>query len=111
MRQTFLIFQKVKIVGKKHFMLKFLPRRPDFAKTMTEEEKKIVQQHTAYCRDYMSRGVMLAFGPVFDPKGTYGIGIVAVENEEEIRRFIEKDPASTIHLYEYYPMNAVTPEK
>jgi len=67
---------------KKHFMIKFLPRRPDFAKTMTDGEKIIVQQHHAYWKDYMNKGVMLIFGPVFDPKGTFGIGILEVDNEQ-----------------------------
>ena len=96
---------------KKHFMLKLLPRRPNFAQTMTDEERKIVQQHIAYWKDHMRKGVMLVFGPVYDPKGTYGIGIVAVDSEEEISGLMENDPASKIHNYEYYPMNAVTPEK
>ena len=96
---------------KKHFMLKLLPRRPNFAQTMTDDERKIVQQHIAYWKGYMSKGVMLVFGPVFDPKGTYGIGIVAVDDEAEIPRLMENDPASIIHNYEYYPMNAVTPER
>ena len=98
-------------MDKKHFVVKFTPRRPDFAKTMTDEDKNIVQQHTAYWKDYMNKGIMLVFGPVYDPKGTYGLGIIAVDSEEQISKLMENDPASKIHNYEYYPMKATAPQK
>ena len=96
---------------KRHFMLKMLPRRPNFAQTMTDEDRKIVQQHIAYWKEYMRKGIMLVFGPVLDPKGIYGIGIVEVDSEEQVRSLLDNDPASVIHNSEYYPMNAVTPQK
>ncbi|MGA7159480.1 MAG: YciI family protein [Bacteroidota bacterium] len=96
-------------MDKKHFVLKLTPRRPNFAQTMTDEEKQIVQQHTAYWKEYMKKGVMLIFGPVLDPKGVYGLGIIEVDSEEQIRELMENDPASVIHNYEYCPMKAVTP--
>ncbi|HTY09568.1 MAG TPA: YciI family protein [Bacteroidota bacterium] len=93
---------------KKQFMVKFSPRRPDFVRTMTAEEKMIVQQHHAYWVEQMKKGRAILFGPVFDPKGTHGICIVTVEDEEEVKGLVESDPASIIHNYEYYPMNATT---
>ena len=48
------------------------------------------------------------FGPVMDPKEVYGLGIVAVDSEEQLKNLIENDPASKINKYEYYPMIAVT---
>jgi len=96
---------------KKQFMVRFSPRRRDFVKTMTEEEKKIVQQHNRYWAEHMKKGKVLLFGPVFDPKGTHGICIVTVENEEEVKTLVESDPASIIHNYEYCPMNATTPQQ
>lgn len=47
------------------------------------------------------------FGPVMDPKGTYGLGVIAVENEEQVHAFIANDPASKINTYEFYPMRAI----
>jgi len=96
---------------KKYFMLKFLPRKPNFAQTMTDEDRKIVVQHHEYWKKHVDSGIALLFGPVFDPKGTFGICIVAVDSEREISKLMENDPASNIHNYEYYPMNAVTPAK
>ena len=76
--------------------------------TMTDEERVIMQQHVAYWQEFLNTGVMLVFGPVMDPKGGYGLGIVEVENEEHLRSLIDKDPAAKINTYEFYPMRAVT---
>lgn len=94
---------------KRYFALKLIPRRPDFIATMTEDEKNIMQQHKAYWQDYMNKGMVLVFGPVLDPAGAYGLGIVAVQNEEQVKEFISSDPAATINQYEYHPMMAVIP--
>ncbi len=96
---------------KKHFVLKLIPSRPTFAQDMTPEEKSIMQQHVAYWRDLMDKGKVLAFGPVIDPKGVYGLGIVEVDDEEEVTVFTTNDPAAKINSYEVYPMMAVTPKK
>lgn len=96
-------------MDKKHYVLHLLPSRPDFAKTMSEEEYSIMQDHIAYWMDLMNKGKVLVFGPVFNPKETYGLGIVSVDSEEEVKDFITNDPAGKINKYEYFPMNAVVP--
>ena len=95
---------------KKYFVLKLNPNRPDFAQTMTQDEKEIMQQHVNYWKEYMKQGIMLILGPVLDPKGVYGLGIIAVDNEDQISELIDNDPASNINTYEYYPMLASVPE-
>ncbi|WP_281225971.1 YciI family protein [Flavobacterium aquiphilum] len=97
-------------MDKKHFVLHLLPSRPDFAKTMSEEELAIMQDHIAYWMDLMNKGKVLAFGPVLDPKEVYGLGIVEVDSEEEVQEFIANDPAGKINKYEYHLMNAVVPK-
>jgi uncharacterized protein YciI len=87
------------------------PSRPDFMQTMTDEEKRIMQQHVAYWQKSLDAGVMHVFGPVMDPKGGYGLGIIEVENEAQLVSLIDQDPASKINRYEYYPMRAVTKPK
>lgn len=96
---------------KKYFVLKLLPNRPDFAQTMTTEERSVMQAHIAYWKPYLEDGTMLIFGPVLDPAATYGMGIIAVDNESQVPDLINNDPASTINKYEYYPMMAVVPSK
>lgn len=42
-------------MNKNYFLLKLLPKRPDFAQTLTREERNITQQHGAYRREYMHK--------------------------------------------------------
>jgi hypothetical protein len=85
------------------------PSRPDFATTMTDDERTIMQQHVIYWTEKMKQGKVYAFGPVIDPKAIYGLGVVAVENEQELKDIIANDPAGKINKYEYFPMKAVVP--
>ena len=98
-------------MNKKYYVLKLNPSRPDFAQTMTGEEKDIMQQHIVYWKACMDKGVMLLFGSVLDPNAVYGLGIVAVDNEEQVKELIDNDPASKINIYEYHPMIAMVPGK
>lgn len=94
-----------------HYFLKLNPCRPTFSQDMTPDERAIMTQHVAYWTELMNKGHVAVFGPVFDPKGGYGIGVVEMENEEQVMEFIKNDPASTINSYEYYLMRAVIPAK
>jgi uncharacterized protein YciI len=96
-------------MSKKYFVLKLNPTRHDFAQTMTAEEKNIMQQHIVYWKEYMDKGIMLIFGPVMDPEAVYGLGIVAVDDEQQVKELINNDPASKINIYEYHPMMAIVP--
>jgi uncharacterized protein YciI len=98
-------------MNKKYFALKLIPSRPDFAQTLTDQERAIMQQHAAYWREHMSKGKVIVFGPVLDPDAVYGLGVVAVDDEQEVKDFIAGDPANAINNYEYFPMLAVIPEK
>jgi uncharacterized protein len=92
-----------------HYFLKLLPCRPTFAFDMTTEERETMQQHVAYWQTFMQQGKVVVFGPVMDPAGPYGMGVVQADDEEAIRAFIDGDPASRINTYEFYPMRAVLP--
>jgi uncharacterized protein len=94
-----------------YFVLHLLPMRPDFAQTMNDEERTIMMQHVGYWTDLMNKGKVVAFGPVIDPKGIYGLGIISADNEQEVQDFIANDPAAKINKYEYFPMKAVVPAK
>ena len=96
-------------MSKKFFALKLVPSRPDFAQTLTDGERAIMQEHASYWRDHMSKGKVIVFGPVLDPNAVYGLGIVSVDDEQEVKDFIAGDPANKINSYEYYPMLAVVP--
>ncbi|WP_274653323.1 YciI family protein [Paenibacillus humicola] len=96
-----------------YFMLKYPPARPTFPGDMTEAEREIMNTHVAYWKNLMDHGHVLVFGPVMDDKGPYGLGIVKAESEDQVRGFIRNDPAVQGKLMntEFYPMNAVVPEK
>jgi uncharacterized protein YciI len=96
-------------MDKKYFVLYLLPSRPDFAQTMSEEERAIMMNHIAYWTQIMNQGKVLAFGPVLDPNEVYGLGIISVDNEQEVKDFISNDPAAKINRYEYFPMKAIVP--
>lgn len=98
-------------MDKIHYTLYLNPPRPTFVQDMTDDERKIMQQHIAYWNDYMSKGMVLVFGPVLDPKGAYGLGIIEVDTEQQMQDMIANDPANGLNKYEYYLMKAVTPKK
>lgn len=98
-------------MNKKYFAVKLNPPRPDFAFTMTEDEKSIMQQHVSHWKEFMSKGNVVVFGPVLDPKTAYGFGILAVDEEQEVKDFLTGDPAADICTYEFHPMLAEVPQK
>lgn len=77
----------------KYFLCRLLPPRPTFALDMTKEEAAMMQEHAAYWRDMLGRGVAIVFGPVLDPKAPYGLGVVRVSSEAELDAIRAADPA------------------
>ena len=96
-------------MDKKYYALKLLPPRATFPGDITADERAIMQQHSAYWKGLMGQGKVVVFGPVLDPKAVYGFGVVAVENEAEVKTFIDGDPAKNLGSYEYYPIMAIVP--
>ena len=95
---------------KKYFVLKLIAPRPTFPQDITPQEQTIMQQHVIYWTDLMNKGFVLAFGPVIDPKGVYGLGIIKVDNEIQVNEIINADHANGLNRYEFYPMMAITPK-
>jgi uncharacterized protein YciI len=93
---------------KKYFMIKLIPPRPTFAQDMTDEESAIMKQHAAYWKDKTDKGIVVVFGPVLDPNGVYGLGIIEVENEDRAHAFAAGDPSikSGLNRPEIYLMHA-----
>jgi uncharacterized protein YciI len=96
---------------KKNFFLKLNPPRPSFMGDMTEQERNIMQKHVAYWDTYVQDGTVIVLGPVMDPKGGYGVAVVAVDSEEQLKQLISNDPANGLNSYEVYPMRAVTKQR
>jgi len=77
----------------KSYLYKLIPPRPDFAQTMTTAEAEIMRAHVAYWTAMLNEGKAVAFGPVADPKGGYGVGIVRVDNDIDPLSLSRNDPA------------------
>ncbi len=91
----------------KPFVYRLLPPRPSFAQDMTEEERTVMMEHSAYLRGLAAKGEALAFGPVLDPKGSWGVGIFQVESAERMEEIARSDPAIRSgrgFAYEILPM-------
>ena len=63
-----------------YFLFKLYPPRVTFPADITRAEGKLIQEHSDYWSQLMNRGFVLAFGPVVDPKGTYCIAIIQLED-------------------------------
>jgi len=92
---------------KKHFFLKLNPPRQGFPFDMTEDERTTMLRHVDYWNKLLNEGIAISFGPVFDPAGSYGVGIIAVDEDQQVAQLIENDPANGLNHYEYYPMRAI----
>jgi len=77
----------------KGFFFRLVPPRPSFAFDMTPEEREVMVEHVGYWSGLAARGQVLAFGPVGDPDGPYGIGIVVAEAIAEAEALRDADPA------------------
>ena len=76
---------------------------------MNEEERDIMRRHAAYWAKLMHEGVAVVFGPVADPKGGWGAGVLRVESEESLKKLCAADPAILSgkgFSYETLPMPA-----
>ena len=93
---------------KKSFFLKLNPPRSTFMLDMTPDEKIIMQKHVAYWDPFVNDGTVIVLGPVFDPKGGYGIAVVKVDGDDQLNQMIANDPANGLNSYEIYPMQAKT---
>jgi uncharacterized protein len=77
------------------FVFRLLAPRPNFALDMSEEEREIMGRHAAYWQPLVEAGRMVVFGPVLDGTGSWGLGVVEADDEDEIRAFAAGDPVVT----------------
>jgi len=89
-----------------YFFSRLNPPRPSFAQDMTEEEHRLMGEHVVYWKAFAEKGIALLFGPVADPKGTFGICVTQVESEAEMQSLTANDPVVRTGNFtvEFYPM-------
>jgi uncharacterized protein YciI len=77
------------------FVFRLIAPRPDFAMTLTDEEREIMGRHAAHWQPLVDAGRMVVFGPVLDSTGSWGLGVVESDDEATLREFAAADPAVT----------------
>jgi len=77
------------------FVFRLIAARPTFALDMSDEERAVMERHAAHWQSFIESGRMVIFGPVLDATGSWGLGVVEAEDEDELRAFASLDPAVT----------------
>ena len=77
------------------FVLRLIAPRPNFAQTLTDSERAIMNSHAAHWRPYLERGDMVVFGPVLTDDDSYGLAVVETDDEHALREFAAQDPVVT----------------
>jgi uncharacterized protein YciI len=90
------------------FVYRLISPRTTFPADITQEERATMQAHGKYWSDIREKdGSVVALGPVADPRGVYGLGILEVSDQAEAERLIAGDPAIKANLgfgSELHPM-------
>jgi uncharacterized protein YndB with AHSA1/START domain len=96
----------------RYFLCRLMPPRPTFMIDMNAEERDVMLRHAGYWRKMLDEGFAVVFGPVADPQGGWGLGVLRVPSEERLHELRDADPAILSNRgfrYETLPMlRAVT---
>jgi uncharacterized protein YciI len=52
-----------------------------------------MEEHVVYWKNLQAKGYVIVFGPVFDPKGIFGVGILELEEISLLAEFEKNDTA------------------
>ncbi len=86
------------------FFARLVANRPDFPQSMTAEEQATMRAHGEFLQGQLAAGTLVVAGPVFDPKGVFGMAVFEAESLDALHRLLERDPARAIGRYELAPM-------
>jgi uncharacterized protein len=77
------------------FLVILRPARDEMPFEPTEEESRIVGEHYDYLVSLRDRGKLVVAGPSIKPGDTFGIGVLDVDDEDEVQAIVAADPAVT----------------
>lgn len=77
-----------------HFLCRLSAPRPSFPGDMTPAEAALMGEHAGYWTSLVERGVAVVFGPVADPGGVWGLGIVEAGDAMAVERLLAADPVT-----------------
>jgi len=91
---------------KQHYLFKLISPRPTFIQDMTDDERRLMDEHGRYFQEQFEAGRLLLYGPVMATSGAFGLGILEVEGEQEARQFGKGDPSVSagMNTFEIHPM-------
>ncbi len=92
----------------KPFLLKLFAPRPTFHLDMTDAEREVLERHGGYWRDLLEKKIAVAFGPVLEPKESWGVALLYAEDDDAAQVIADNDPAAKAGMHiEIYPMAAL----
>jgi uncharacterized protein YciI len=93
-------------MAKQHYYFKLIPPRPTFPQDMTDEERRLMDEHSRYFQEHFAAGRILLYGPVMATGGAFGLAVLEVDSEQEARRLGDGDPSVSAGLnrFEIHPM-------
>jgi uncharacterized protein len=77
------------------FLFRLIPPRADFAQTMTPDEQRAMAEHMAYWQQLLKDGRVVVYGPIADPEGVWGMGVLRAADRAEVLEIAEADPSVT----------------
>ncbi|MBV8595442.1 MAG: hypothetical protein JOZ50_04250 [Candidatus Eremiobacteraeota bacterium] len=94
-------------MSKQFYFGKLVPPRSTFPGDMTDREKQLMSEHARYARSQFEAGRLLIYGPVTTHDGSFGLAVLAVDDEAEARRFFENDPTvlAGLNTFELHSMH------
>ncbi len=92
------------------YLLRLIPKRADFAYTMTDEEQATMERHFAYWGEHLDQGTALIFSPVADPAGVWGLCIAQAEGHDAAHALTVDDPAVVEGVGHYEILELLSPE-
>jgi uncharacterized protein YciI len=75
------------------FFFRLNPPRADFAQTMSADEQRAMAEHMEYWRRLLADGRVVVYGPVADPEGVWGLGVLRAADRAEVLAIGERDPS------------------
>jgi uncharacterized protein len=94
------------------FLFRLIPPRADFAQTMTAEEHSAMAEHMDYWQRLLHDGRVVVYGPVADPEGVWGLGVLRAADRAEVLAIGDADPSVTagVNTFEVFEiMGGITP--
>jgi uncharacterized protein len=75
------------------YFFRLNPPRADFAQTMMPDEQRAMAEHQEYWQQLLRDGRVVVYGPVADPEGVWGMGVLRAADRAEVLAIAERDPS------------------